>query len=1277
MSSPTSISSTRSRPHSSRLHRTATSTKKNELERAEKVEIASPAESVDWKTHSTGPGSVNCISALIDKLDQLEKRTRSANAQMQLDRQATSRLQTSVETHGHLSDNMAKLSSRMGGKVQAIERLHKTLQEVQTVEEMIQMELSATRIQLTSRMKQVKQLLKDKSSLVAAENGHSVITRSDDADHDEGSGVRGDIYAQLLTASAAIDKLLLEKHDQSQAIKERDTQIQVLLQEREARDSRNASRSDTVNQRVEGLISRNTELSNELEIARKELISRSEQMEKLTTRADRAQRAADLAKQALQRKGANGDGSRSSILEDSLRQAEQELKETQDAAEDDRIGWAREKEEAKDRYEAQLAWLRQELESSKQQLAQAELGSEQANEKQSVHRHQKQDEKHSLSLQEGQNVQVGHASMSNLAEAFRTFDLAEATPIDVVLETAVSVVADMRRKEAGMLQDHTKRMAGNERMAGLYSSSLKRIDELEQTLSERDEKQKILVSQLEDSLHEVEQQVSALRKENEELRSSQFGERRMSIAPECSYAFSASPSSITVQLEALLKRSETDKFLAQHLHELGVLQGKPETENGNGVDSNSDHGSEFEEETETNQDGPPKQPQQLQDRVGFVERSEFDKVVAENKAMSLRLKSDAVAQVEDGTPLEMKPNVSSTAVVPTSSCKAIRVASEALQATVPLLRASIVNMFSEASSDLERVSQIITRVVCSRSKLTETSRDGIVVPVHSASPMPNDSVICSSCAAPKDDLSLSAQLMQQYHGEEKQRVPIRRAFEEHSGCIRSLLRIRPRLSETKVGEHQRRHRYAPLDVSLDASSFYRQQSRSIQHNGSRVIPHGDEDVVFLPHGSDSHVVLSGDYGHDKLYEFEKVFAGNSCTLDMFEHIRSDINSVGDGKNVCVLAYGQTGSGKTFTMDDLIAMSASRLFELVDQRSKARSYEIGFSVVEVAAGGIRDLLSSVRRKERGSELEDASCEVKRDAYLGHTYVSNVRIAAVRVKEDVMKLLHTAQRRRTCGETSRNTNSSRSHVVTRIFVHGEDAASSELFLGKLTLVDLAGSERLSREAPGPRVKETQFINRSLGALSNVLEAIDTFTPHIPYRDSQLTFLLEDALTSTGRVIVISHVSPLAADQSETQHTIDFTQRIHHRQPRVIPLVDPQHSVTTAAHAADSSWLDHHPTSQTTGGVVRTAGTPRKSPPKVAGSRGSRRARDSSQPRCRSRSASRSSSRREQQQHGSANDSFTGLGSRLRPPSPRASPYVPVVSVFSVSPLRKSRAPATVRW
>lgn len=73
------------------------------------------------------------------------------------------------------------------------------------------------------------------------------------------------------------------------------------------------------------------------------------------------------------------------------------------------------------------------------------------------------------------------------------------------------------------------------------------------------------------------------------------------------------------------------------------------------------------------------------------------------------------------------------------------------------------------------------------------------------------------------------------------------------------------------------------------------------------------------------------------------------------------------------------------------------------------------------------------------------------------------------------------------------------------------------GKVVLVDLAGSEKVEKTgAEGKVLEEAKTINKSLSALGNVISALTSSqhakSLHIPFRDSKLTRLLQDALVST---------------------------------------------------------------------------------------------------------------------------------------------------------------------
>jgi len=128
-----------------------------------------------------------------------------------------------------------------------------------------------------------------------------------------------------------------------------------------------------------------------------------------------------------------------------------------------------------------------------------------------------------------------------------------------------------------------------------------------------------------------------------------------------------------------------------------------------------------------------------------------------------------------------------------------------------------------------------------------------------------------------------------------------------------------------------------------------------------------------------------------------------------------------------------------------------------------------------------------------------------------------------------------------------------------VRGEDAATSGKWRAKLHLIDLAGSERLSKtRAQGKQLKEAQAINKSLSALGGVVAALGqrqaksgsaagggssgsgSSGGHIPFRNSKLTFLLQDSLSGSAKLLLLVNVSPVQWNADESMCSLQFAER-----------------------------------------------------------------------------------------------------------------------------------------
>ena len=100
---------------------------------------------------------------------------------------------------------------------------------------------------------------------------------------------------------------------------------------------------------------------------------------------------------------------------------------------------------------------------------------------------------------------------------------------------------------------------------------------------------------------------------------------------------------------------------------------------------------------------------------------------------------------------------------------------------------------------------------------------------------------------------------------------------------------------------------------------------------------------------------------------------------------------------------------------------------------------------------------------------------------------------------------------------------------------------MYVGKLSLCDLAGSERLAKsQTSGQALKETQMINKSLSALGTVIAALATNEKHVPFRDSKLTYLLQDSLGGNSKTLMFVNAGPAITNYAETINSLNFASR-----------------------------------------------------------------------------------------------------------------------------------------
>ncbi|XP_040541234.1 carboxy-terminal kinesin 2-like [Gallus gallus] len=361
---------------------------------------------------------------------------------------------------------------------------------------------------------------------------------------------------------------------------------------------------------------------------------------------------------------------------------------------------------------------------------------------------------------------------------------------------------------------------------------------------------------------------------------------------------------------------------------------------------------------------------------------------------------------------------------------------------------------------------------------------------------------------------------EQQHALEMEHRRLHNLVQELKGNIRVFCRVRPLLAAEKEKQKGMEHLHFP--------------------------PQDNKTLVLLRE-EESHIgrERKEDLKYD--FSFDRVFRPSASQEEVFEEISLLVQSALDGYHVCIFAYGQTGSGKTYTMEGpdaldperrgMIPRAVRQVFQGAQELAeKGWQYRFSASFLEIYNESLRDLL--------GARPECGELEIRRVSSASEElHVPNLRRVPVASEDEVLRLLQTATANRSVARTALNDHSSRSHSIFQLRIDGTNTARELRCSSVLSLVDLAGSERLDKsQSQGQRLRETQSINTSLSSLGLVIMALAKKEPHIPYRNSKLTYLLQNSLGGNAKMLMFVNISPLEENFSESLNSLRFASKVN---------------------------------------------------------------------------------------------------------------------------------------
>ncbi|KAL4637165.1 hypothetical protein ACB092_03G060800 [Castanea dentata] len=302
-------------------------------------------------------------------------------------------------------------------------------------------------------------------------------------------------------------------------------------------------------------------------------------------------------------------------------------------------------------------------------------------------------------------------------------------------------------------------------------------------------------------------------------------------------------------------------------------------------------------------------------------------------------------------------------------------------------------------------------------------------------------------------------------------------------------------------------------------------------------------------------ILKDEKEEDIMFSFDRVFCEKSDQAEVYEFLVLPIvRDAVNGINGTIITYGQTGAGKTYSIEGpgilecdeqkkgILPRVVDGIFEHI-KPDKMAKYSIKLSMVEIYMEKIRDLF----------DLSKDNIQIKESKIQG-ILLSGATEMSIIDPAEALQSLSAGVANRAVGETQMNMASSRSHCIYIFTVQQELTGDKRVKTGKLVLVDLAGSEKVEKTgAEGRALEEAKMINKSLSSLGNVINALTCGSGranHIPYRDSKLTRILQDALGGNSRTALLCCCSPSVFNASESLSTLRFGARAKHikASPRV---------------------------------------------------------------------------------------------------------------------------------
>lgn len=303
-----------------------------------------------------------------------------------------------------------------------------------------------------------------------------------------------------------------------------------------------------------------------------------------------------------------------------------------------------------------------------------------------------------------------------------------------------------------------------------------------------------------------------------------------------------------------------------------------------------------------------------------------------------------------------------------------------------------------------------------------------------------------------------------------------------------------------------------------------------------------------------------NFADESSFKFSKVLDIGVPNYNLYELFsESTLKDLFDGYNNSIVSYGESFSGKSYTIFGNEEFDGLATLFFTDILQRKREVEAGnngnitmslqVSVLEVMMEKVYDLLVPIQDRKPMKSHHETKKFYQYFHEATNEYVSSMK--------EFDRLIKQAQEHRDISCQKMDSKRSISNVIIRVDLEQLDRKKETVTHSTLTLVDLCGSNKFDKDIDSKfGVENVKKLNLSISNIETVVNTIignqainkiytengvtpstTIATQRVPYKESQLTGILQDVFGGNCRTRVILNCFEDKVHHDETITTLRF--------------------------------------------------------------------------------------------------------------------------------------------